>query len=486
MLHEVAPPLAERIAAIEARGIGHLRAVDRQAATRAALAVALPAAVAVPALAFALGWFAPLRWEVVGLAALLVPAIAYAGMFLRERRRQQVSRRAAIQLFDRTLGLKDRIATTDEFLRRPAPTPFQRAAMGEAAPWIARATTAPLPAPPAPPGKWRRWPFVAAGLALLAGTIAQQRLYPAGGAGGAVAEALTRAGIATAAPPPESARQDGDARSATGRPSASLPGSGDTSRAAGLPGTPAGEAGRPNDGAGIARPGSGAASRAQGFDTPGAPQAGGAPAGQPGSARQATSGARGGTGKDGERAGAAQDGRAAAGDRAGADRAAPDGEANRQGGNTPQPGTAGTAPPPSASPLASQQRPPSSRGGNGNQPPSQGRSQQNQSGQTQPGQGKGQGRNGQKTGQDALKRSNGIAALLLAVPMADRLGGTANPGLVSSQPRQVPPHAGASGSAIAGDRGTGTGDTGHLPHRPATPQDRRLVRDYFRPSGVRY
>lgn len=482
MLHEVDLHLAERIAAIEARGTGHLRAVGRRAALRKAWGAALSAAVAVPALAFAVGWFVPLRWEAVAGAALLVPAAAFAGIFVRDLRRQHVTRRAATALFDHALALKDRIATTDEFLRDPAPSPFKRAAMGEADPWIARAATAPLPALDAQQGTWRRWPFAAAALALLAGTVAQQQLRPAPANPSPFRDALVRAGIARPGLP---ARRDrgGDGTAASGPAGAPASDSPDPSRTAATPGGTGG-AERQSDGAGRAGAAQGATLAAQGFDTPGASRAGGAATAQPGDARSAQAGAHGDSGKGGDRTPSAQDGRSAAGDKAGADRAAPDGESNRQGGNMQQPGNT-AAQPPSASPLAPQQRPQTGKGSNGSQQGQQNRNQQNKSDQTQPGQGKGQGRDGQRNGEDALKRSNGVAALLLAVPMADRLGGTANPGLVSSQPQQVPPHAGASGGAVAGDRGTGSGDAGRLPHRPATPQDRRLVRDYFRPSGVR-
>lgn len=481
MLHEVDLHLAEHIAAIEARGTGHLRAVGRRAALRRALGVALPAAVAVPALAFVLGWFVALRWEAVAAAALLVPAATFAGIFVRDLRHQHVTRRAATALFDRTLGLKDRIATTDEFLRDPSPSPFKRAAMGEADPWIARAATAPLPALDSPQGAWRRWPFAAAALVLLAGTAAQQRLRPARVASNAFTDALVRTGIAR--PGILADRERGDAEPATtGRVGAPTGMAGPVRATAALGGT--GSAERRSDGAGLSGAGQGAARTAQGFDTPGASRAGGGAAAQPGDVHPAQAGAHGDAGKGGDRYPASKDGRSAASDKAGADRAAPDGESNRLGGNMQQPGNAGAAQPPSASPLASHQRPQTGKGSNGNQQGQQSRNQQNKSDQTQPGQGKGQGRDGQRNGSDALKRANGVAALLLAVPMADRLGGTANPGLVSSQPQQVPPHAGASGNGVAGDRGIGSGDAGHLPHRPATPQERRLVRDYFRPSGV--
>jgi hypothetical protein len=43
--------------------------------------------------------------------------------------------------------------------------------------------------------------------------------------------------------------------------------------------------------------------------------------------------------------------------------------------------------------------------------------------------------------------------MLLAVPMEDRLGGMASPGMVDSVGRKATPHAGAAGQAVAQDRG---------------------------------
>lgn len=478
MLYEVDLHLAKQIAAIEARGTGHLRAIDRLAAQRMALAAALPAALVVPALAFALGWFVPLRWTAVLAAALLVPIACFALLFVRCRRRQQRRTRDAMQLFDRQLGLKDRIVTADEFMHAPERSAFMLAALEEAETWVDVAATAELTGPEQPRGAWGRWPFALAGLALLGATAAQQRFFVSGNGGGAIAEALARIGVAAPGTPPATVQAVGMTGSAARRP-ASLAAAADPSQGASADQRSTDAMGRSN-GAGTRRAGGGNTPPAGGFDTPGASQsesAASAPAGN------AASAASRGQGSGPAQASGAQQGRSGAADKAGGDRAPSDSQATRPSGSTQQSAAAAGAQSPAASPLGSQ-RPPSGKSGNGNQPPPQSRSQQNNSDHSQPGQGNGQGRNGQKDGQDALKRSNGVAALLLAVPMADRLGGTPNPGLVSSQPRQVPPHAGVSGAVAAGNRGIGNGDSGHLPHRPATPQERRLVRDYFRSSGA--
>jgi hypothetical protein len=129
-------------------------------------------------------------------------------------------------------------------------------------------------------------------------------------------------------------------------------------------------------------------------------------------------------------------------------------------------------------------QPQQSQSGSGQGQQKQNRSQSNSQNQSQEsGQGQGNGSQGRRDGQDALKSARGALSLMLAVPMQDRLGGIANPGPVTSVTREGSPRAGASGQVQAQARGTLSGDAGRLEHRPMTPQERRLVRDYFRPAG---
>lgn len=474
MLHEVDLHLAERIAAIALRGGDHLRASGRRAALARAMAVTMPLLILAPALAFVLGWFAPLRWPLVLGSALLLPALAFAATLYHGIRRLRVDRDAALALFDRTLALKDRVTTADQFLHDADANPFKAAALAEAAPWIARASAASLPPrPDAPVAHGTRYALIAG--ALLLACAAQQHWLPAT-AETAMGRALASAGIAApgvAAPVAAADAGDGPGRRAMGRdghPDAT------TTPATGS----AGGQGRAGDGAGREADGAGRVGTADGFATPTSSQASGASA--------ARSGGKGGGDSAAADAASASDpadpavqaqtGRtgSARGDRGPSDR-----QPTTASRGSQQPGAAASQSP-SASPLSGQQRPQTGNGGNGNQR-SQGRNEQTGN-NSQPGQGKGQGRNGQRDGQDSLKRANGIAAMLLAVPMTDRLGGTANPGLVTSQPQRVPPHAGRSGDVAAGNRGVGSGDAGSIPHRPVSAQERRIVRDYFRPRGT--
>lgn len=477
MTNEGTLHLAERIAAIEARGLGHLRATARRESVDQGLATAFAAALPVPALAFLAGWFVPLRWDVVGIAALAVPAAGFGIAYAQSLRQQKIGRSAALTLFDRELALKDRITTTDEFLRDPRGGGFRAAAVQEASPWIERAATTAVAQPSRPlTAARRRYILLGVSALLLATSAVEQRFVPAGGRNPGIAAALAAVGIAA---PLSQADQralleaDGKQRTAGGN---------DVRAAA--RGIGAGEAGQQTDGGGRDRGGLGGSQPTSGWDKPGANASGSGSqsAPQSGAAQQAKAGAQGAANRDPSVTD--QDGRQGAAGHIDADRsAAADGQAGQQRGAAPQNSAAAGNQAPSPSPLGSQQRPPSEQSGKGGQPGQQNRSQQGAQDQSQPGEGKGQGRDGQRSGQDALKRANGLAAMLLAVPMRDRLGGTPNAGPVSSLPRQAPPHPGASGATSAVDRGVATGDIGRITHRPVSPQEQQLLQRYFRPSG---
>lgn len=115
----------------------------------------------------------------------------------------------------------------------------------------------------------------------------------------------------------------------------------------------------------------------------------------------------------------------------------------------------------------------------------QSRSQKGDSGSSQPGQGNGQGSDGQRSGgEEALKKSRGISGLLLAVPMQDRLIGTANPGPVETVVRRAEPGRSPAATGDVGDRGTARGAVGRIPHRATTAQERLLLERYFRRGPV--
>ncbi len=481
MTYVASLPLAKQIAAIEARGVGQLQAAQRRHALGYALRWALPATLPVPALAFLAGWVAPLRWDVIGIGAVVVPSMVFAMAYRRRWRRDRPERQAALALFDQSFQLKDRVRAADEFLRDPHPSAFKAAALLEAEPWIRRIgdDTPALAGATETPG--RRWWYLLGAAALLGAGAVQQSTRPPVQTAGGLAAALAAVGIAD----PHGAA---DANNLPHQPAVPLEG---TATAAGHPdhatrtqAAAAEQSARQSDGAGQGTGAEGQAAAANGFDNPGSHARGGMAASPSGDARQAQQGAKDTAAQSAQRDsgnGGSPERHASASD-AQRDPAAGGAQAQRSG-QAPQTNPANGSPPPSSSPLGSQQRPQQGQGNSGSRQNQQSRSQQGSQDQSQPGQGKGQGRDGQRTGQDALKRSNGVAALLLAVPMADRLGGTANPGLVSSLPQPVPPHAGAASAAVAGDRGRAGGTLGRVSHPAASPQERGVLRDYFRRGG---
>ncbi|WP_448664654.1 hypothetical protein ACG3SL_08295 [Sphingomonas sp. CJ20] len=474
--------MAEQIAAIEARGVGQLRSAQRRRSFAFALRWALPATLPVPALAFCAGWVAPLRWGVVGVGAVAVPSIVFGIAYLRCWGRERPEREAALALFDHGFHLKDRIRATDEFLRDSNGDAFKAAALLEAEPWIRGVADRSPEVTPTQAAPGRRWLFVVGAAALLVASALQPALRPVRPTPGPLATALAAIGI-TANRQAANAT-NGDPRQPVAPSAGSAAAAGQPDRAAQAQAAANGETARQSDGAGKSLAALGQASAADGFDRPGSHAGASMAAAPSGNARQAQQGAKDATTQSAQRdsgAGGSTEQRSVASD-AQRDPSAGGAQAQRSG-QAPPNNPANGSQPPSSSPLGSQQRPQQGQGSNGSRQNQQSRSQQGSQDQSQPGQGKGQGRDGQRTGQDALKRSNGVAALLLAVPMADRLGGTANPGLVSSLPQPVPPHAGAASAANAGDRGRATGTIGRVSHPAASPQERGVLRDYFRRGG---
>lgn len=162
-----------------------------------------------------------------------------------------------------------------------------------------------------------------------------------------------------------------------------------------------------------------------------------------------------------------------------------DGQSASQTRNSRQASTRGTPgrPPSSAGAAAARKAGTQRSGGEGRG--QRGPGEQGNGQQSQPGQGQGQGQNGPPGGSDSgIKRSRGLSGLLLAVPMEDRLTGTANPGPVESMSRQAPPRSLASISTTAGSRSNGGGDSGPAAHEALSAQETRMLRNYFAAPGA--
>lgn len=141
------------------RVFGAAAGAERRARARAAfsrgltsawlLVAALPGAVVALQLALAAAGRTPrlLSWPALALLALAAPPLA--GAALAAASGASPSRRRALALADRRLGLADRLSAADEFLGRPALGPFERAAIEDARQAARRAAEADLTIAPA-------------------------------------------------------------------------------------------------------------------------------------------------------------------------------------------------------------------------------------------------------------------------------------------------------------------------------------------------
>lgn len=473
MVHDIGTDMAQRLDLLAQRGERHLRMLARRAAWARAVELALLASPVVPVAFLAARALGPVGPVVMPVAALAVPMLVLLAAYRIARTAQPPGRARALALYDHHLGLKDRIVAADEFAALPVRGGFHDAALHEAAAAIDRALATPLTiAPPHPAAAIarRRWPFGAAALAILLLAAAIPEAAPSPGA--RLAGTFDRIMAGRAAP-----RAADPARDAGGgtAPNAVPP----------APGAGTGAGTIPDDGRnGV--PGAGAAGRA---GVAGRDSAGTSARATPPAAGAAGDSARPGADMRAQGAGRAGDMPArsaatAAGERIDATGANPADAPGREAATAPRPGaTPGGTPPSAAAGSAAPPAPPRPAPSKGEKTGAgqQDRSRKGEkSNASQPGQGDGQGQNGQRGGGvDALKKSRGVSGLLLAVPMQDRLVGTLNDGPVESITRRGTPRAAPRAAADAAARGTGAGTVGRIPRRAPTAQERRLLETYF-------
>lgn len=89
------------------------------------------------------GW-----WVLLVVAAACAAPVAWAWSVARSVRAEGVGRGAALGALDRELRLEGRLLAADEFSARPARTPFEAAALLDAADGASRAASASLGPPP--------------------------------------------------------------------------------------------------------------------------------------------------------------------------------------------------------------------------------------------------------------------------------------------------------------------------------------------------
>ncbi|MGP7796831.1 hypothetical protein [Sphingomonas sp. CLY1604] len=463
---------------IEARGRKHLRLVaDHRAAIRV-IGIVAPTALACALVLLAIRMtdlMAPLALAGLGL---LVPVIVGAVVFALVRRGGQ-TRVDALALVDARLALKNRAETSDEFLRLAARDGFHEAALLEAQGFIDRAADAPLPGPSGPVRPSRaQWLMLVAAVSIIA--IA---LLPGRVTGGSETSSVR----SDAAVGKRSEGTAGDRRSARDVVGADGTRAGGGDAGVGSPAAPVDPSHA--EVAGGAKPdareaGSNQDSQAQqqpGNASAGASPARGEAAASGGSARRdRQERVEAGPGASEADQSASRDGGAAPRDASSGDAAGEqEGERGRQSATDarssrnmplpPQPGSAPKGRSGAAAPNVAAA---------GNEQPQQSQQkpgQQTSNGGRQSGQG-----SGRSSGKDALKHTRGIGALLLAVPMEDRLIGTVNTGAARSTTRAAQLRGAPDPGAIAAqERGQQEGDSGRIGHQPASLHDKTLVRRYF-------
>lgn len=484
MIQEIDGPLAHQLDRLEAKGRAHLRRQARRMAMAGAAGWALwtlPAAAAVclvVGLCVHIGpWWPVIATALAGLVAAGVGA-------LRQGLGRGVDRAASLALFDRQFGLKDRIVAADQFVAEPVRDGFRAAALEETRPWLSRALTAPLGEASSGAAARPRWPLALA-LVLLVLAVLWQMPWRAGPAG--------------------ASRQPGSATSAEGgRGPAPAPTAADTRKPEGAAADEGSQGVARAPAPGADRPGDDAPAQPQADALPAARQtgAGSAAAGsEPARQAPAAPAAAGMTATAGADTAAATDGAPRSGG-AGQQSAQADRQSAKAGAQAsskvdargagaadgqghPDPARSPSSQSPSsqmpagsaATAMSGQKHSPSQDGDGQKQP---GRSKSGDQGSSQSGQGQGQGRDGQRSGDDsALKKTRGLAGLMLAVPMEDRLAGTPGPGRVASTSRPTAPQASRAQDVQAQARGQAEGDVGSLPHHADTAQEQRLLRAYF-------
>ena len=422
--------------------------------------------------------FAPAPTIVLAVVAPFVIVAVYAlAVMLREK----TDRRVCLALFDTLLGFKGRLQAADEFLSRGPAGAFEYAAVEDAAPFARRALDAELPAvrTPAPVLRARRWPLGAVSVLLLAGALLLGELSSVT-RDSAVAFANespvrqpalidTPLGQDTEPPQPkESSRRSLDSRQL--RASTETGSEGESERTA-----------RSQSGTGDARSSSASSSKAASL----AQQAGKAAAGASGEGAskkqtprerpakprrenksrpeetreqqpETSKGVSGGTGRSSGSRSSASD-QPAADDKARNDEDEGDATDDAEEEEDEEQKAASASKPMLNNRKAAVDRSLSPSGLSDRED---------------------ERANG-RGGPSGLKKTRGVAAMLLGVPMPDHLRGKSNPGRIKVERERAEPEPKTSIAANAADRGSRRESIGYLPHPTLAPWMRETVRDYF-------
>lgn len=470
------------------RGRRQLRAWAAKEAMARAVVHLFSAALVVPCLALignlaGMAGFSlwPLTTVPTVVLALIAPIVIVAVYALVIVLREKTDRRVCLALFDSLFDFKGRLQAADEFLSRGPAGPFEHAAVEDAVPFARGALDTELPAlrtsPPALHA--RRWPLGVVAVLMLAGATLLGEIPSAPGSSvmALANESPTRLKTGMENPaeddteiplPKESSRRSLDGQLVTGLSEAQS--EGESERAA-----------RSQSGTGDARSSSAKSSKAASL----ARQAGKAAAGASGEGSskkespreqpakpkrenksrpeeakeeqpESSKGVGGGTGRSSGSRTSASD-QAAADDKARNDEDEGDAtdDADEEEDEEQKSGSA-------SKPMLNNRKAAVDR----SLSPSGLSDQENE-------QANGRG------GPSGLKKTRGVAAMLLGVPMPDHLRGKANPGRIKVERERADPEPKISLAADAADRGQRQDSIGYLPHMALAPWMQETVRDYF-------
>ena len=474
---------------IVVRGRHQLRAWAAKEALGKAFAHLFPAALVVPCLALIgtlIGLVGPSLWPFTAVPtvalALVAPFIIVAVYAIVVILREQTDRRVCLALFDKVLNLKGRLQAADEFLSRGPATPFEHAAVEDAAPFARQALErGELPGvrTPTPVLRPRRWPLGAVSLLVLVAAILLDGL-PSFDATPAVVLpdelptellALADTPLQETTEPPvpkESSRRslDGQRLAASGEPGSeaeperaarSQTGTGDTRSSSAKSSTSvslARQAGKAAAGAS----GEGSSKKQTPREQPTKPRR--ENPSRPEEAKEeqpeTSKGVSGGTGRSSGSRTSSSD-QPPADDKARNDEAEGDATDDAEEEEDEEQKGASTSKPMLNKRKAAVDRSLSPSGLSD-------RENDQANGRGGPG---------------GLKKTRGVAAMLLGVPMPDHLRGKSNPGRIKVERERADPEPKTSLAADATDRGSRRESIGYLPHLALAPWMQDTVRDYF-------
>ena len=458
----------------------------RRAVERGATAF-FPAATLVPGVALAAnawGFFTGLWWWPLGGAATIGLAVALpiAGVLavaLIAYLRHPPSRARALAFYDHRLGLRDRLQAADELARRDAPSGFAQAAVLDAGAFARRALGASPPKvawrPPAL--RLQRWPLGALAVFALAAALLLRGAIGPGAPGAATVAAL--GDLQAAAVEPDDERQEETPARAADRSLAAKtmprptdvsafaaretgeappPGLGTRSDDLEQTSARAAQAQASQRGFGAAGASNQSAEQARRAPNKRAPRPDGKrrPATQRRREENASSGVPGGTGTSAGSRLASSD-HPAADTKARNDEAQDEVEDDAEDEEDEEQKAASTR-----RPMLNNRKAPVDRSLTPSGVGDQERDDLNGRG-----------------GPGGLKKTRGVAAMLLGVPMPDHLRGKPNPGRVKVRRERSPPEEKTALPVDAAARGSRDQPFGHVNHLRLPPPARGTVRDYF-------